>query len=122
MTPNLKTVDIKVFIPAVNYELCKAFYIDLGFELKNDMGDLAFFSLGHTNFLLQDLAEAKHTSELMMHLQVEDAKAWHHAVTESQIKEKYDVNVSPLIEQPWGMLDFTVTDPSGVLWRIAQNI
>ncbi|EGU51934.1 lactoylglutathione lyase [Vibrio nigripulchritudo ATCC 27043] len=122
MTANLNTVDIKAFIPTTNYELCKAFYQDLGFELKNDMGNLAFFSLGQHNFLLQDLPEAQHISEFMMHLQVEDAKAWHQVLTEKQIKEKYQVQVTPVVEQPWGMLDFVVTDPCGVLWRIAQNV
>jgi uncharacterized glyoxalase superfamily protein PhnB len=23
---------------------------------------------------------------------------------------------------PWGMRDFTLFDPSGVLWRVAQNV
>jgi len=25
-------------------------------------------------------------------------------------------------EQPWGMLDFVLYDPSGVLWRFGQNV
>ena len=29
---------------------------------------------------------------------------------------------APEKDQPWGMRDFVVIDPSGVLWRIAQNI
>ena len=31
------------------------------------------------------------------------------------------VYVEPLAERPWGMKDFAVADPTGVLWRIAQN-
>ena len=27
----------------------------------------------------------------------------------------------PPDERPWGMRDFTIADPTGVLWRIAQN-
>jgi uncharacterized glyoxalase superfamily protein PhnB len=30
--------------------------------------------------------------------------------------------VSPVQLQPWRMRDFTLHDPSGVLWRIAQNV
>lgn len=30
--------------------------------------------------------------------------------------------IGDLTQQPWRMLDFTLTDPSGVLWRIAQNL
>jgi uncharacterized glyoxalase superfamily protein PhnB len=32
------------------------------------------------------------------------------------------VRQSELVQQPWHMRDFTQSDPSGVLWRIAQNI
>jgi hypothetical protein len=32
------------------------------------------------------------------------------------------VKVSSIMEQPWRMRDFTLTDPSGVLGRIGQNI
>jgi hypothetical protein len=24
-------------------------------------------------------------------------------------------------DRPWGMRDFTITEPTGVLWRMAQN-
>ena len=35
--------------------------------------------------------------------------------------EEYGSMVTELVEQPWGMLEFCITDPSGVLWRIAEN-
>ncbi|MBP4045282.1 hypothetical protein [Chromobacterium violaceum] len=38
------------------------------------------------------------------------------------IAEQYQVAIGDLTQQPWRMLDFTLTDPSGVLWRIAQNL
>jgi uncharacterized glyoxalase superfamily protein PhnB len=28
----------------------------------------------------------------------------------------------PPADRPWGMRDFVIVDPTGVLWRIAQNI
>jgi uncharacterized glyoxalase superfamily protein PhnB len=40
----------------------------------------------------------------------------------SGLAEKYSVNVSEITEQPWGMLDFVLHDPSGVLWRFGQNV
>ncbi|MEC9411725.1 MAG: hypothetical protein VX829_03495 [Pseudomonadota bacterium] len=58
----------------------------------------------------------------MMHLLVEDVQSWHQHITEAGIADKYDVKMSAVSEQPRGMLDFVVHDPSGVLWRIAQNI
>ena len=34
----------------------------------------------------------------------------------------FGVEVGKPQDRPWGMRDFTLFDPSGVLWRIAQNI
>jgi uncharacterized glyoxalase superfamily protein PhnB len=31
------------------------------------------------------------------------------------------VTLTDIVQQPWRMRDFTITDPSGVTWRIAQN-
>jgi hypothetical protein len=35
---------------------------------------------------------------------------------------KYGVNVHPPADRPWGIRDFVIIDPTGVLWRIGQNI
>jgi len=58
----------------------------------------------------------------MLHLLVEDIVAWHENITDSGLVKKYQVKLSEVLEQPWGMLDFTLHDPSGVLWRFGQNI
>ncbi|ABE49877.1 conserved hypothetical protein [Methylobacillus flagellatus KT] len=36
--------------------------------------------------------------------------------------EKYDSQISDVIDQPWRMRDFVFNDPSGVVWRIGHNI
>ena len=58
----------------------------------------------------------------MMHLLVEDANSWHDHIVESGIADKYSVRISEVTVQPWGMLDFVISDPSGVLWRFGQNV
>jgi uncharacterized glyoxalase superfamily protein PhnB len=30
--------------------------------------------------------------------------------------------MEPPEDRPWGMRDFVLVDPTGVLWRIAQNL
>jgi uncharacterized glyoxalase superfamily protein PhnB len=34
---------------------------------------------------------------------------------------KYGVKAEPPDHRSWGMRDFVLTDPTSVLWRIAQN-
>ncbi len=56
-----------------------------------------------------------------MHLLVENADAWHGRILHADIPARYGVAVSEIEQRPWGMRDFRLTDPSGVLWRIARN-
>jgi uncharacterized glyoxalase superfamily protein PhnB len=57
----------------------------------------------------------------MMHLLVANVEAWWRHVKEAQLVAKYDVRAEPPDDRPWGMRDFRIIDPTGVLWRIAQN-
>jgi uncharacterized glyoxalase superfamily protein PhnB len=55
-----------------------------------------------------------------MHLQVDDADAWWEAIQSSGLIARYGVRAEPPEDRPWGMRDFVLFDPSGVLWRIGQ--
>jgi uncharacterized glyoxalase superfamily protein PhnB len=118
---NLKSVEIKAFVPAKDYALSKRFYADLGFTMASDVGDVAYFRHGDTSFLLQDFYVEALANNLMMHWLVEDVDAWFAHIQQAGIAAKYGVKVTPIEQQPWRMRDFVLIDPSGVLWRIAQN-
>ena len=57
----------------------------------------------------------------MLHLLVEDVDAWWAKLKEAGIAERYRAQISPIKQRPWRMRDFVLFDPSGMLWRIAQN-
>lgn len=121
--PNLRAVEIKAFVPAQDFELSKRFYRDVGFTMASDGDGIAYFHCGdHVSFLLQDFFEDALARNLMMHLLVEDVQAWWDRLDDGDIATKYGVRLGPIQRQPWRMLDFVLTDPSGVLWRIAQNV
>ena len=117
----LSAVEIKAFIPAKDFEFSKRFYRDLGFAMQSDAGGVAYFSFGHCSFLLQNYYVQSFAEHLQMHLLVEDVRAWWSQVTAADLANKYGVRLNPLVEQPWGMTDFSILDPSGVCWRIGQN-
>jgi hypothetical protein len=119
---NLAAVEIKAFVPAVNLELSKEFYAALGFEVPWSSEDLAYVRLGETSFLLQAFNEPQFIMNYQMHLLVEDVDDWHAHVVSSGVIKRYGVKVGTPENQPWAMRDFTLFDPSGVLWRVAQNI
>ena len=118
----LESVEIKAFVPAKDYELSKSFYKDLGFTMASDDEGIAYFHHDNCSFLLQKFYEPKHARNFMMHLLVKDIHRWHDYLVEKRISEKYGTKISEVTKQPWGMYDFTVIDPSGVLWRFGQNI
>jgi len=119
---NLDTVEIKAFVPAKDFELSKNFYQDFGFSMASEGGGVAYFHTGGNSFLLQNFYQKSLADNFVMHLLVEDIQAWHNQIKESELSDKYEIEVTEIVEQPWRMYDFSVTDPSGVQWRIAQNI
>ncbi len=118
----LQVTEIKAFVPAKDFELSKQFYQDLGFTMASEGGGIAYFHLGHASFLLQDFCAESLAENFMMHLLVEDVEAWWNQVQASGVLTKYGVRVTELVDQPWRMRDFCLYDPSGVLWRIGQNL
>jgi len=58
----------------------------------------------------------------MMSLMVDDADAWWRHITDMKIPEKYPgIIAKPPAMQPWGLRVLYLSDPSGVLWHIADR-
>ncbi|NYE29653.1 catechol 2,3-dioxygenase-like lactoylglutathione lyase family enzyme [Rhodanobacter sp. K2T2] len=119
---NLDTVEIKAFVPARDFELSKRFYEDLGFSVAWSSNDLAYLHAGPSSFLLQRFYQQEHAANFMMHLLVADVEAWWKQVVDRQLAERYGVKAQAPEDRPWGVRDFVLVDPTGVLWRIGQNI
>ncbi|HSI29348.1 MAG: VOC family protein [Methylophilus sp.] len=119
---NLKVTEIKAFVPSKDFELSKQFYQDIGFTMASEGGGIAYFHFGNSSFLLQNFCAEGFAENFMMHLLVEDVDAWWQKVEESGVVNKYGVKLWPIELQTWKMRDFCITDPSGVLWRIGQNV
>jgi catechol 2,3-dioxygenase-like lactoylglutathione lyase family enzyme len=118
---DLATIEIKAFVPARDFDLAKRFYQDLGFQLAWSSEDLAYLRHGSSSFLLQNFYNAEHAGNFMMHLLVEDVDAWWHHVQTQELPARYGVMAEPPSDKPWGLRDFVIVDPTGVLWRVAQN-
>jgi catechol 2,3-dioxygenase-like lactoylglutathione lyase family enzyme len=119
--PNLKTVELKPFVPAKDYDLSKRFYQEVGFTLASDSDGIAYFHHENVSFLLQRFYSRELAENLMLHLLVEDVDSWWAKLRDAGIAERYSVKLSAVEQQPWRMRDFVLFDPSGVLWRITQN-
>jgi catechol 2,3-dioxygenase-like lactoylglutathione lyase family enzyme len=119
---SLRAIELKAFVPAKDFALSRRFYADLGFVEASETGGVAYFHHGDVSFLLQDFYDRALAENLMLHLLVEDVAAWHDRLVATDLAARYGVKQSEIVQQPWRMRDFTLHDPSGVLWRIAQNL
>lgn len=119
---NLTAVEAKPFVPASDFERAKEFYLAVGFEIPWSSEDLAYVRFGPTAFLLQAFDEPEFIHNFQMHLLVENVDDWHSHLRAIGIEERFEVRMGEPQDQPWAMRDFTLFDPSGVLWRIAQNL
>jgi catechol 2,3-dioxygenase-like lactoylglutathione lyase family enzyme len=118
----LTAIEIKAFVPAKDFALSKKFYQDLGFVVAWSDENLAYLRCGECSFLLQNFYEPEHAANFMMHLLTEDVEAWWKHVEVKQLAAKYSVQIEPIADRPWRLRDFAIADPTGVLWRIGQNI
>ena len=117
-----KVLDLKAFVPARDFELSMRFYLDLGFSEKWSNGQTAELELGGYRFLLQSFYVKEHAENFMMHLMVEDADAWWEHIKSAGLAEKYQLYMAkPPVLQPWGLRVLYLTDPTGVLWHIADR-
>jgi uncharacterized glyoxalase superfamily protein PhnB len=119
---NMAAVEIKAFVPARDFAQSKRFYADLGFTIVWSSDDLAYVRHGNVSFLLQNFYVAEHAKNFMMHMLVEELDAWWRHVETQGLASRYDVYAEPPADRPWGLRDFVIVDPTGVLWRIAQSV
>jgi uncharacterized glyoxalase superfamily protein PhnB len=109
-------------VPVRDFALSTQFYEDFGFEIAWSDDGLAYVRHGDASFLLQNFYNPEHAGNFMMHILVEDVEVWWDHVQAQKLAAKYGVKSEPPADRPWGLRDFTIADPTGVLWRVGQNI
>jgi catechol 2,3-dioxygenase-like lactoylglutathione lyase family enzyme len=109
------------FLPTRDFDLSKRFYEALGFVKILD-GEVAIFKVGSSSFILQRFYREEWAANCMMQLMVDDVDAWWAHITQLDLPTRFGVQPpKPPALQPWGLRVLYVTDPSGVLWHIAQR-
>jgi catechol 2,3-dioxygenase-like lactoylglutathione lyase family enzyme len=119
---NLRSIEAKAFVPAKDFDVALRFYQDLGFSLVWSTGEVACFCHGSSAFLLQNFYVKEHIENFKMHLLVENVDDWWQHIQAECILERYSVKSEPPADRAWGMRDFVLFDPSGVMWRVGQPI
>lgn len=115
-------LDLKTFVPAKDFAVARRFYADLGFTENWVDEKVAELQIGSYRFLLQNYYVQQFAENFMMHLMVEDADVWWHHVESAKLAEKYPgIMAKAPARQPWGLRVLYLSDPTGVLWHIADQ-
>lgn len=122
MTLPDRVLDLKAFVPAKDLSLSRQFYLELGFTEKWGNDEVCELELGGYRFLLQNFYVKAHAENFMMHLMVENADEWWEHIESLGLAQKYSLYMArPPALQPWGLRVLYLTDPTGVLWHIADR-
>ena len=118
---NYKVAEIKPFIGSRDYEVSKAFYQAIGWNLVFDSPDIAELQLGENHVYLQRYYERKWCENSMLHITVEDAQAWYDRIKAVLDNHKYGAARADAPRmQSYGALVTFVWDPVGILLHFAQ--
>lgn len=112
--------ELVVYIPAEDFEVSKAFYSALGFQLTEGWGGTMDCRLGNAVFRLQNYYVKDWANNFMMRLDVEDVDEWYQHVKQVLDERKYG---GARVTEPELVGDtkiLHVVDPSGVLLIFIQ--
>jgi uncharacterized glyoxalase superfamily protein PhnB len=110
-------VDVTPTLPVADMNVASSFYETAGFEVRRYDDGFAFVSLNDQSVFDLDLIETTDptTNGAGCYIITEDADRWHQRLAAAALP------VTPIEDMPWGMHEFTLTDPSGNHIRIGRN-
>lgn len=115
--------NLKTFVGAEDYKTSSQFYLALGFQLNWDQGDLAEFEVNGHRFFLQNYYNRDWCNNMMLHMDVADARGWHDKIVQVLSARSYGAaRTREPVEESYGALVTHLWDPSGVLWHLAQPL
>ena len=115
-----RTLSIRPFIGAKDFEISRSFYRDLGFEELLVEPKLCLFKSGELTFYLQDYYSKEWVENTMIFMEVGSVKEFYKELLALNLPEKYkDVRLVPIRVERWGSECF-LHDPSGVLWHFGE--
>lgn len=111
---------VNPILPVHDMDAVIAFYRSVGFAVTAYDAGYAWVRTCGWEFFHLALADGlvPGASRAAAFVHVSDVDAWHRAMRSNAP----DVPIRDVIEQPWGMREYSITDPAGNVVRIGQNV
>ena len=112
---------LRPFIPSgPDFAAAKAFFCELGFEVRWEADGYAGLELGGASFILQDFHNPEVQDNLMMFVAVDDLEAWWRHILDSGVLSRFPgARAKAPTDYPWGQREVHLIDPAGVCWHFA---
>ena len=110
--------NIRTFLPSIDFERSRQFYLDLGFEIMWEGKDLIIFGTKEQNFFLQNAYVEVWAQNTMVQMHVDDLDQLY--LIAEELNRKYEeVKIKPIFTADYGRT-FHMLDPAGVLWHMTE--
>jgi predicted enzyme related to lactoylglutathione lyase len=111
-------MDVTAILPMLDMKASVAFYEAAGFDVRvyrDDQEDGGYAFVSYNDESVFDLGLQPSAVGAGCFIIVADADVWHARLS------ALGYDVTPVIDEPWGMREFALTDPSGNRLRFGHN-
>jgi uncharacterized glyoxalase superfamily protein PhnB len=114
---------IRPFVPAKDYRQSREFYTAIGFNETWTSPDLSVMTLDSCTFYLQNFFHQTFADHFMLTLMVDDVDGWWAQLQALDLLNRFPgTRLKAPADQPWGMREIHLADPTNVCWHIAMPI
>jgi hypothetical protein len=118
---DLQASDLRTFVPALDFEISKDFYVALGCDLDWSDENMALFNLAGSRFYLQRYYVKEWAENSMLHISVQNAARCYSEIAGLIDSGRFpSARVAAPKQEAYGALVTYVWDPSGVLLHLVQ--
>jgi hypothetical protein len=114
----MKIKNIRTFLPSLEFNVSKQFYLEIGFEILWEDDTLIIFGTNENNFFLQKGYNKDWAENMMIQLHVEDLDHLH-GVAVKLSKNYNGVRVNEIFTAHYGRT-FHLIGPAGELWHMTE--
>lgn len=113
---------LEPFIPSgPEFEKSKQLFLELGFEIEWDGGDLTGFRNGTCKFILQKYNNKAFAENLMIAVKLKDIDSFWEELKSKNLPVKFGIPViAPPVQQPYGK-EINIIDIAGVCWHFIEE-
>ena len=116
----MKFLSLQPFVPSGNdFDSSKAFFVELGFNIKWDAGDYIGFERDGCWFIMQRFDNREFAENFMVTVNVSSADEFRQQVLDKKLPEKFGIRIGQVTQESYGK-EVNIIDLAGVCWHFVE--